>query len=147
MLRKWPPGIGTDRTVTQPYTIQPLKAEENAVHLQNGDLIFIPIIGIHRDPTYYPNPDKFDPERFSNENKFNINPYTYLPFGSGPRNCIGSRFALLEIKALFYHLVLNFEIEPTKTTTVPLKLSAKSFQPAAEGGFWFGLRRITTPNK
>jgi hypothetical protein len=53
------------------------------------EAIFIPIIGLHRDPNYYPDPERFDPERFSEDNKHSINPTTYLPFGLGPRSCIG----------------------------------------------------------
>jgi cytochrome P450 family 9 len=49
----------------------------------------IPVWALHRDPKYFPNPSKFDPERFSEENKHNILPMTYCPFGLGPRNCIG----------------------------------------------------------
>lgn len=49
----------------------------------------IPIWSLHRDPKYYDDPEKFDPERFYDENKHKIKPYTYLPFGIGPRNCIG----------------------------------------------------------
>lgn len=144
ILRKWPPAGAVDRVATQPYTIEPVNADEKPVHLKIGDVVWIPIFAYHRDPENFENPTKFDPERFSDENKGNIKPYTYLPFGAGPRNCIGSRFALLEIKALFYHLLLNFEIEPTKTTAIPLKLCTKSFNPSAAGGFWFGLKRLTS---
>ncbi|KAH0999930.1 hypothetical protein HUJ04_008166 [Dendroctonus ponderosae] len=142
ILRKWPPAGAVDRVVTKPYTIEPVNADETPINLKIGDVIWIPIFAFHRDPENFENPTKLDPERFSDENKSSIKPYTYLPFGAGPRNCIGSRFALLEIKALFYHLLLNFEIEPTKTTTVPLKICTKSFNPSAEGGFWFGLKRL-----
>lgn len=61
----------------------------NKVTVNKGDKIWIPAHSLHRDPKYFPEPDKFDPERFSDENKHNIQPYTYLPFGVGPRNCIG----------------------------------------------------------
>ena len=44
---------------------------------------------IHMDPLYHPDPEKFDPERFSDENKHNIKPFTFMPFGMGPRICIG----------------------------------------------------------
>lgn len=57
--------------------------------MKPGEGLWLPIYAIHRDPQYYPNPKKFDPERFSDENKGNINPLAYLPFGVGPRNCIG----------------------------------------------------------
>lgn len=50
----------------------------------------IPIYSLHRDGKYWENPLKFDPERFSDENKHKITSNTYLPFGNGPRNCIGN---------------------------------------------------------
>lgn len=49
----------------------------------------LPIYDIHHDEQYYENPSKFDPDRFSDENKKHIKPFTYLPFGAGPRICIG----------------------------------------------------------
>ena len=52
--------------------------------------IVIPVTGIHRNPKFYPNPDKFDPERFSKENSHSLVPYTDLSFGEGPRFCIGN---------------------------------------------------------
>jgi len=58
--------------------------------LEKGSTVFIPIYGMHFDPEYFPDPQKFDPERFSEENKKMIKPFTYLPFGDGPRNCIGN---------------------------------------------------------
>lgn len=56
-----------------------------------GEGVIIPVYSLHRDPEFYPNPLKFDPERFSEENKHNIQPFSYLPFGAGPRNCIGKK--------------------------------------------------------
>jgi cytochrome P450 family 9 len=52
--------------------------------------IVISTISLHRDPQYFSDPDRFDPERFNDENKGKILPGTYLPFGIGPRNCIGT---------------------------------------------------------
>ncbi|PSN52369.1 Cytochrome P450 9e2 [Blattella germanica] len=84
-LRLYPPAIFTDRKCVKNYRL-PM---EPSYTLEPGDAVWIPIYAIHHDPKYYPNPEKFDPERFSDENKDNIKPFTYLPFGSGPRNCIG----------------------------------------------------------
>lgn len=60
-------------------------------NIEKGIPVILTIYGIHHDPKYYPNPDKFNPDRFSDENKHNILPGTYLPFGVGPRNCIGKQ--------------------------------------------------------
>lgn len=89
-LRKWPPPL-IERVCEKDYVIEPETPEEKQIVLETGIQVLIPAYGIHRDPAYYPNPEKFDPERFSDENKVNIKPFTYFPFGSGPRNCIGTK--------------------------------------------------------
>ncbi|XP_063915549.1 cytochrome P450 9e2-like [Zophobas morio] len=140
-LRKWPNPIAVDRVCTKPYTIEPKYPDEKPVHLETKAVIWLPTFGIHRDPQYYPDPKRFDPERFSDENRANIKPYTYLPFGSGPRNCIGSRFALLETKTLYFYILSHFEIVPVEKTQIPLVISKKQFNLTAENGFWLGLKR------
>lgn len=57
--------------------------------LPKGTHVNISVLGMHHDPDYYPDPEKFDPERFSEENKRDRPQFTYLPFGDGPRICIG----------------------------------------------------------
>ncbi|XP_074040265.1 cytochrome P450 9e2 [Leptinotarsa decemlineata] len=141
-LRKWPSTISTDRVCTKPYTIEAKNAGEKPLHIEKGTLLMIPSVGIHYDPKYYPDPERFDPERFSDENKRKIDPFTYMPFGLGPRLCIGSRFALLETKLLFFHLLLHFELVPVEKTQIPLKLSKFTFNLMAENGFWLGLKRL-----
>lgn len=131
-----------DRVCTKSFTIQSSGLNEKPLTIRKGEVIWFPILAIHRDPKYYPEPDKFDPERFSDKNKHSIKHHTYLPFGIGPRNCIGSRFALLECKIFFYHLLLNFELVPTEKTRVPLELVKSSFVPKIEGGNWLGIKRI-----
>lgn len=61
----------------------------NSVSIHANDIIWMPIIGLHMDPEYFPDPHIFDPDRFSDQRKHLIRPFTYLPFGEGPRNCIG----------------------------------------------------------
>ncbi|KAJ8928370.1 hypothetical protein NQ314_019101 [Rhamnusium bicolor] len=141
-MRKWPNLPQTDRICTKPYTIQPTTPEEEPVHLEKGATVIIPIYPIHRCPKFYPDPDRFDPERFNDENKGNINPYTYMPFGVGPRNCIGSRFALLEVKIIFFSVLKHFEIVPIEKTQIPFEICKKSIFLTAANGFWLGLKRI-----
>lgn len=141
-LRKWPSAIAIDRVCTKPYTIEPTSSDEKPVHLEQGTVIWLPIYAIHRDPAIYPEPERFDPERFSAENRGYINPYSYIPFGVGPRNCIGNRFASLEIKIVFFHLLTKFEIVPTKKTIIPIQISKKQFNLHGEGGFNLGLKRL-----
>ena len=78
--------------------------------ITEGTIIHIPISGIHNDPKYWENPDEFIPERFSEENKGNIQSGTYFPFGQGPRMCLGNNFARFEAKVMLIHLLRNFSI-------------------------------------
>lgn len=91
-LRKWPPAFQTDRMCVKKYVIPPSEKEEEFVVLEKGSSIVIPIVAIHYDPKYFPEPEKFDPERFSEENKGLLVSGSYMPFGVGPRNCIGKIF-------------------------------------------------------
>ncbi|VVC90081.1 unnamed protein product, partial [Leptidea sinapis] len=127
VLRLWPPGILLDRICCKDYNMgKPNKHEKRDFILRKGDLIAIPVFSIHRDAKYFPDPEKFNPERFSDENKHLINSMTYMPFGFGPRNCIGSRFALLEIKMLIYQVLLRMEVSPCEKTCIPSKLSPET---------------------
>lgn len=78
-LRRWPVAAAMERYIGKPYTIE--DGSKNKIHLKPGNGIWIPTIGIHMDEEYFPDPYKFDPERFSDENKGNIKSGTYLPFG------------------------------------------------------------------
>ena len=81
----------------------------------------IPLYAIHHDPEYYPEPYKFDPDRFLPENRDKIKPYTYMPFGAGPRNCVGIRFALTEVKLALVKIISQFRYVKSDKTEVPLQ--------------------------
>ncbi|XP_077889890.1 cytochrome P450 3A9-like [Ictidomys tridecemlineatus] len=100
--------------------------ELNGVRIPKGTIVAIPTYSLHQNSTYWPEPEKFYPERFSKKNKENINPYIYKPFGNGSRNCIGMRFALIGMKLALIRLLQNF-FHPCKVTQIPLKLSKKPF--------------------
>ncbi|XP_058129347.1 cytochrome P450 9e2-like [Anopheles coustani] len=133
-LRKWPIGTVLNRECIRDYHYDDGKG--TSFTMEKGANVFIPIIGFHFDPKYFPNPDRFDPDRFNEENRKNIQNGTYLPFGAGPRNCIGSRFALMEAKAVLYYLLLHFRVLPCEKTQIPLKLKKSSTEFATEKGVW-----------
>lgn len=104
-----------------------------------GDGLWLPTYSIQRDPKYFEDPEIFDPKRFFDENKDKIHPCTYFPFGVGPRNCIGSRFALMECKAMFFDLLSVFRIEVSEKTETTIKFKKNNFTMMTEKGFWFNL--------
>lgn len=98
----------------------------NGLKISKETMLAIPIYAIHHNPDFWPDPEEFKPERFSVENKSKILPFTYLPFGDGPRNCIGKRLAMLELKLALAKILLNVELIATKDTDVPLQLKTGS---------------------
>ncbi|PSN52373.1 Cytochrome P450 9e2 [Blattella germanica] len=134
-LRMYPPVAAIDRICNRNYTLK----TDPPCEFFPGDFIYFPVFGLHYDPKYYPEPEKFDPERFSDDNKHNINPFTYLPFGIGPRSCLGNRFALMETKLVLAYMLTKFNIRTVSKTPESLKFAQKGFNLTIEGGFWVGL--------
>lgn len=89
-MRKYPILPYIDRVPDENYTFSGTN-----VTIDKGVPVIIPVRPLHMDPKFFPNPYKFDPERFSETNKNNITSGTYLPFGDGPRNCIGKDYSLI----------------------------------------------------
>ncbi|XP_077296613.1 uncharacterized protein LOC143918549 [Arctopsyche grandis] len=140
-LRKWPPVPGTDRKCIRAFKLPPPNNSTNEEFtIRAGEAILVPIYAIHRDPQYYPDPEKFDPERFSTENKTNINPLSFLPFGVGPRNCIGSRYALMITKSIIFRLLSKFDLVMTAKTQNPIKIDNNSLSIIPKNGVWTGLK-------
>jgi len=102
--------------------------------IPEGSAVMIPTWYIHHDPNTWPDPWKFDPERFSPENRHSIKEMSYLPFGEGPRKCIGWRFANLEAKLALALLLKKFKLRlgPTHIANGPLKHRNKGISLAPE---------------
>jgi cytochrome P450 family 9 len=124
-LRKWPSARLTIRQCNADCLLEDDETGKSFI-IKEGTRVWIPIGAIQMDQKYFPNPEKFDPYRFSDENKSNIQTGTFIPFGMGPRICIGSRYALTEAKLLVFTIMSNFKIEQSSRT--PEKLtSTKGF--------------------
>ncbi|XP_013171919.1 PREDICTED: cytochrome P450 9e2-like [Papilio xuthus] len=141
VLRKWPPAVALDRLCLNNYNLgKPNKEATKDYIIRKGEIVTIPVWSIHYDPNFYPDPEKFNPERFSDENKHQIKPFTYIPFGLGPRNCIGSRFALCEVKVLLYQVVRRMQLTPCEKTCIPAQLATDTFNIRLKGGHWLRFR-------
>ncbi|XP_075973973.1 cytochrome P450 9e2-like [Anticarsia gemmatalis] len=137
LLRKWPPAVALDRVCLKDYDLgKPNEKSDKHYILRKGTVVALPVYAFHHDPQYFPNPEKFDPERFSEENKHSIPPFAYMPFGLGPRNCIGSRFALCEVKVMVYQILRQLELSPCERTCIPAELTMEKLNMELKGGHW-----------
>ncbi|XP_061379435.1 cytochrome P450 6k1-like [Danaus plexippus] len=112
-LRKYAAMTWLDRIAQSDYKI------DDTLTIQGGTPVYINILGMHYDPEYFPDPYTFNPDRFLPENNTNIKPYTFMPFGEGPRSCIGKRFGYMTMRTALAALFLNYEIFPLPNTPTP----------------------------
>ncbi|XP_014487198.1 PREDICTED: cytochrome P450 9e2-like [Dinoponera quadriceps] len=120
-----------------------LKGSDGVVcSVEPGTTIIIPLHGLQEDSCYWENPHVFDPDRFSPDRKHSIERFAFLPFGEGPRMCIGMRMALLQIKACLAVLLRKYSLELSPKMQMPLKLKISHFLYAPVGGAWVYIRPI-----
>jgi len=114
-LRKYPPALILKRETSVEYELA-----NTGIKLYKGQAVDIPVYAIHHSEDNYPNHKKFIPDRFLPENRDQIIPYTYLPFGAGPRSCIGMRFALTESKLGLVSILQKYRFSQSPKTEIPL---------------------------
>ncbi|ETN63769.1 cytochrome P450 [Anopheles darlingi] len=134
-LRRWTPLGLTNRRCTKDYTFT--NSDGNVITIEKGHTISIPLKSFHLDEKYFPDPLRFDPERF--EDPSGINQDAYVPFGTGMRNCIGSRLALMQAKCILFYMLSHYSFEPDTKLTVPIVIDEKSAGLNAKHGFWVNL--------
>lgn len=110
--------------------------------IEKGTTVFIPVYGIHRDPEYYPDPDEFKIERFTQEEISKRGPGKWLPFGDGPRNCIGLRFGMMQAKIGLAILLDNFEFTLSDKTPKVVKFVPYLFVLTADSPMYLNVKKI-----
>jgi len=108
-LRMCPPVARNDRTCSKDF-------QYKNINIPRGTQISILIYAVHHDPDNFPDPEVFQPTRFLKENADKIKPGSYLPFGIGPRACVGERFAMVEMKIAIVKLLKSFKLEMADQT-------------------------------
>ena len=88
------------------------------ITVHEGTVVVAPTHAIHYDPKIWPEPERFNPWRFTPEEKGKHSSYDWLPFGAGPRNCLAMRLALLEVKVAVAHLVQKYKFVRSEKTEV-----------------------------
>ncbi|XP_031719083.1 cytochrome P450 3A30 isoform X1 [Anarrhichthys ocellatus] len=140
-LRLYPPAGRIDRVAKETVKI-------SGITIPKDMMVMIPVYALHRDPELWPEPEEFKPDRFSTQNKQSINPYTYLPFGYGPRNCLGMRFALVLVKLALVEVLQNYSFSVCGETEIPLTMDPKSLVgPLNPIKLKVGTRSITSGNE
>lgn len=136
-LRKYPPLSSLTRGATQDYPV----AGSNLV-IPAGVTVVIPVYAIHHDPELYPDPERFDPERFTPAEVQKRHPASFLPFGDGPRNCIGLRFGMMQARIGLVSLLRSFRFTLDPRMSIPLKLNKKQLIIASDEGIWLRLEKL-----
>jgi cytochrome P450 len=113
-MRLYPPAYMFSRRATRPVTV-------GSYELPKGAIVLVNVVGMHHRPEYFPDPEAFLPERFAPDTERAIPKHAFLPFGGGPRICIGNHFALMEGQIALAHLVqrLRFELTPESSVVAP----------------------------
>ncbi|XP_062562172.1 probable cytochrome P450 6g2 isoform X2 [Armigeres subalbatus] len=133
-LRITPPAAALQKLCTQNYALKyEVAGKQVGTFIRPGTTVLIPIAAIHMDPQYYPEPNEFRPERFSPQEKAKRSLPVYIPFGEGPRMCLGMRFAQSQIKIALLKLVQNFRVRVSPNYK-PWQFNRQTFLTEAKDG-------------
>lgn len=120
------------RRVTKDYQVPDTK-----IVLPKGLTVFVPLYAIHHDPDIYPNPEIFDPERFSTDQlgqRQNPKDLSFLAFGHGPRNCFGILFGMMQTRIGLLTILMNYKIETCKETPEVIEYSKNNIMMVPQAG-------------
>ncbi|XP_044760428.1 probable cytochrome P450 6a14 [Coccinella septempunctata] len=138
-LRKYPPEPHLLRMCTKEYQIP-----NTDVILEKGTKVLINSVALQRDPDNYKEPEKFDPDRFNEENSKTRPACSFLSFGQGPRNCIGQRFGMMQTKIGLVAFLMNYEFSPSEKTKEPFEYDRNFNSMTVKGGVWLNFNKIAS---
>lgn len=114
------------------------------IRIDKGTQVLMSSYVFHKDPNFFPDPERFDPDRFTRENKASRNPMTFLAFGGGPRNCIGYKFAELQSRFGIALLLKNFKLSLNSKTKIPLEFRKDYPGWSVPDGIWLNIERVAS---
>jgi cytochrome P450 len=97
--------------------------------VEPNDIVFLPIWALHRHELWWQRPERFDPDRFAPENRSKLNKYQYLPFGAGPRVCVGADFAMMQARIILATLIQRFQFTPAMPAPRPVMMMTVRPEP------------------
>ncbi|CAG9833532.1 unnamed protein product [Diabrotica balteata] len=118
-VRKYPPLSALNRTCVKDY-----KFKNSDIVIEKGTPVILPVIGYQADEDFYPDPVKWDINRFEDKNEKHVG---YYPFGDGPRNCIGSRFGIMQVRLGLISVLRDYKVTVSPNTKLPLKFHEQTF--------------------
>ncbi|XP_076625105.1 cytochrome P450 9e2-like [Colletes latitarsis] len=137
IARLYPVTTVLDRVCVKEFELPPATPDSKPVAIKPGGMVAFMPFAMQRDPKYFPDPLKFDPDRFLSNN---VPQNVCFPFGLGPRVCIGNRFAMMVVKIPLFYLLSRCDVELCAETTHPIRLSKKTVLLDAENGFWLKMK-------
>ncbi|KAL7026346.1 hypothetical protein ACKWTF_013878 [Chironomus riparius] len=136
-LRMYTQGVMILRKAKEDFQVP-----DSNITIKKGSSVWIPTLSFHFDEQFWENPTKFDPERFTQEEIDKRPPFCYFPFGEGPRNCIGMRFGLLNVKYGVATIIKTFKVTADARMTHPIKLNPRVPHLEPKDGFWLNFEGI-----
>ncbi|XP_058820810.1 cytochrome P450 6a2-like [Topomyia yanbarensis] len=136
-LRMCPPIVNIFRSVSNNY-----KVPETEIVLEKGCRVMVPVYAIHHDAEYFPDPETYNPDRFNPDQVAQRHHMAFIPFGDGPRSCIGLRFGMLQTRLGIAHLLQKFRIKLAPRTIVPLTIDPANLIISPKGGMWLQFEKL-----
>ncbi|XP_037520732.2 cytochrome P450 3A15-like [Rhipicephalus sanguineus] len=135
-LRLYPPGL----------TFVTRQAKDDFAYkgtqFKAGTCFMVPLYQIQRDPRFWPEPLQFNPGRFAPENEAELIKEAYMPFGVGPRNCVGKSMAMLKLKLAMAKLLLMYRLELGPSQMDEMEINSRAMVSTPANGPWIIIRHL-----